>query len=183
MRKNLNKRGFTLVEMLVAVSLFIIVVSISIGALLSILDANRKTRTSKTVVDNLNLSIEDMTRVVRFSTNYYCGVSNNLSEFRDCSNGGNAISVSSSGDRVVYSWAGTENDPIRKSENGGVTYTNITAPEVKIEHLRFYVLGSDSSDVKQPYVVAVISGYVGSDATTKSTFSIQTLMSQRALDI
>lgn len=180
---NKFKKGFTLVELLIAVSLFIIVATISIGAILSVFDANKKAQSSKTVVDNLNLAIENMARTVRFGSNYYCGISSDISSVNNCLNGGNSISVTFEGNRIIYSWNGTENDPIRKSENGGSNYTNITAPETKIEYLRFYVFGSTISDNNQPYIVAVIKGRVGNKSTTQTIFSIGTLMSQRTLDI
>ncbi|OHA93500.1 MAG: hypothetical protein A3E02_01270 [Candidatus Zambryskibacteria bacterium RIFCSPHIGHO2_12_FULL_38_34] len=173
-----NQSGFTLVEMLIAISLFIAVVTISIGALLSIFDANSKAQATKTVVDNLNLSIENMTRIVRFGSNYYCGISSNENSVSNCSGGGNSFSVTFDGSRIIYRLSGTT---IQRSDNGG-SYTDITSPETVIQYLRFYVFGSDTSDSIQPYVIVVIKGYVGNKPTTQSIFSIETLMSQRKLD-
>jgi type II secretory pathway pseudopilin PulG len=176
--------GFTLVEMLIAVSLFIIVVTISIGALLSVYDANKKARSSKTVVDNLNLSIENMARTIRFGSSYYCGVSSSISATNDCSSGNNSVSVTFRGNRIVYRWNGTIDDPIQRSDDGGINYTNITSSETKIQYLKFYVFGSNlSPNTEQPYVIAVIKGYSGTKLTTQTEFSIETMMSQRALDI
>jgi type II secretory pathway pseudopilin PulG len=180
---NSKQRGFTLVEMLIAVSLFIVIVTISLGALLSVFDANKKNQSSKTISDNLNFAIDDITRSVRFGTNYYCGISSGLTSVNNCSSGGSAVSATFESKRIIYSWGGTENSPIMKSSDGGLNYLAITAPEVKIQHLKFYVFGSDSSDINQPYVIAVIKGYIGNKPTTRSVFSIQTLMSQRKLDI
>ncbi len=175
--------GFTLVEMLVAVALFTVIASFSIGAVLSIFDANRRARSSKTVVDNLNLSIENMARTVRFGNNYYCGISSNFSSVKDCAVGGTSLSITFEGNRIIYKWDGGEDDPIERSINGGSSYTDITSPETVIEYLKFYVFGTDSSpDTNQPYVIAVIEGYSGNKSTAQSRFSIQTLMSQRALD-
>jgi prepilin-type N-terminal cleavage/methylation domain-containing protein len=174
--------GFTLVEMLVAVSLFLVVVTISIGAILSVFDANKKAQASKTIADNLNLSIENMARIVRFGNSYYCGVSSGLTSTSNCSNGGNAISVTFDGNRIVYSWNGTTGGPIQRSDNGG-TPVNITSPETKIEYLRFYVFGSSNLDTEQPYIIAIIKGYSGSKPTTQTKFSIETLISQRKLDL
>jgi len=144
--KNIFKKGFTLVELIIAVTLFTVIASFSIGAVLSIFDAHRRAQSTKTVVDNLNLSI----------------TFNNT--------------------RIIYRWNGGINDPIQKSENGGSTYSDITSPDTKIQYLRFYVFDSDTGG-EQPYVIAVIKGYVGNKATTQSSFTIQTLMSQRQLDI
>jgi prepilin-type N-terminal cleavage/methylation domain-containing protein len=175
--------GFTLVELLIAVSLFVVVVTISMGAILTIFDANRKAQSSKTVVDNINLSIENMARTVRFGNNYHCGSSGTLSNPNDCSSGDTFLAVTFQGSLVAYRLNGTT---IQKSDNpngGESTYTNITAPEANIEYLKFYVFGSTVSDTNQPYVVAVIKGYVGNKLTTQTVFSLETLMSQRALDI
>ena len=176
-----NKKGFTLVEMLIAISLFIVVTFFSIGSLLSIFDASKRARDSKTVVDNLNFAIEDMTRVVRFGGSHYCGISSSQTATQDCSGGGSSLSVTFEGNRIIYRWNGSINDPIQRPDNGGA-YKNITSPETKIEHLKFYVMGSSDSDTQQSYVFVVIKGYVGNKPTAQSKFSIQTLMSQRNLD-
>ena len=183
-----NQAGFTLVEMLIAISLFVVVTTISLGAILSIFDANRKAQSSKTVVDNLNLAIENMARIVRFGNNYHCANLNlPLSNPRNCNTGSDTdtlLAVNFGGSTIVYRWNGTINDPIQRSDDGGVNFTDITAPEAKIEYLRFYVFGADPNpDTKQPYVVVVIKGYVGNKPTTQTVFSIETLMSQRTLDI
>ncbi|OHB15303.1 MAG: hypothetical protein A2431_01495 [Candidatus Zambryskibacteria bacterium RIFOXYC1_FULL_39_10] len=180
--KNIFKKGFTLVELIIAVTLFTVIASFSIGAVLSIFDAHRRAQSTKTVVDNLNLSIESMARNVRFGGSYYCGISSGLTSTSNCSNGGNALSITFNNTRIIYRWNGGINDPIQKSENGGSTYSDITSPDTKIQYLRFYVFDSDTGG-EQPYVIAVIKGYVGNKATTQSSFTIQTLMSQRQLDI
>jgi len=177
---SVKQEGFTLVELLVAISLFIVVVVISMGAILSVFDANKKAQSSKTVVDNLNIAVENMARTVRFGTNYHCGSDGYLSTPTDCSNGDTSLAVSFEGSTIVYRLNGTA---IQISNNGGSTYTNITSPETIIEYLKFYVFGSSDSDANQPYVVVVISGYVGSRSTNQTAFSIETLMSQRILDI
>jgi prepilin-type N-terminal cleavage/methylation domain-containing protein len=183
-----NKQGFTLVELLVAVSLFVVVTTISIGAILSVFDANKKAQSSKTVVDNLNLAIENMARIVRFGSNYHCANLNlPLSNPRNCNTGANTdtlLAVNFNGSTIVYKWDGTINDPIERSDDGGNTYTAITAPDVKIQYLRFYVFGTDPGpNTDQPYAVVVIKGYVGDKLTNQTIFSIETLMSQRTLDI
>jgi type II secretory pathway pseudopilin PulG len=178
-----TRSGFTLVELLIAVSLFIVVVTISMGAILSIFDANKKAQSSKTVVDNLNLSIENMARIIRFGSSYHCGNFGTLSNPNDCAVGDTFIAVNFNGSTIIYRWNGTTSDAVQRSDNGGVTYTDITAPEAKIEYVKFYVFGTASGDTNQPYVVAVIKGHVGSKTTTQTVFSVETLMSQRTLDI
>lgn len=184
------KKGFTLVELLIAVSLFVIVASISIGAILSVFDANKKAQSSKTVVDNLNLAIENMARTVRFGSNYHCANIGDLEDTRDCNNDPtNDIFLAvtffdeAAGDNVLvtYEWD-TVNHSIKKTYDG-VDQGDITSADTVIEYMRFYVFGSTPSDSVQPYVVAVIKGHVGEKQSTQTNFSIQTLMSQRTLDV
>lgn len=176
-----SQSGFTLVEMLIAISLFIVVVTISLGALLTIFDANRQAQSSKTVMDNLNFAIDDMTRVVRFGSDYHSCSDSNLSTPMDCPGGDDILAVNFKSNTVVFRLL---NGVIQKSENGGSTYFDITSPDTVIQHLQFYVFGAQSNlDELQPYVIAVIKGYVGNKPTTSSVFTVQTVMSQRKLDI
>ena len=126
---------------------------------MSIFDANRKARSSKTVVDNLNLSLENMSRVIRYGNNYYCGESSFLESKQDgldC----NAISVKFNDNgvdrRIIYRLNG---EKIEKSEDGGTHYTVITSSDTHIQHMKFRVFGTSDSG-KQPYVITVIKGYV-----------------------
>jgi hypothetical protein len=60
----------------------------------------------------------------------------------------------------------------------------VTAPEVQIEHLRFYVDGESDTDDKQPRVLLVVRGKAGAEKVkTTTTFSIQASATQRLLDL
>jgi type II secretory pathway pseudopilin PulG len=192
-KKLKTDRGFTLVEILVAVSLFIVVATISIGAILTVYDANRKAQSTKTVMDNLNLSLENMTRTVRFGNYYYCGVSSTVNQTSNCplssgGSGSDSVSVTFNAARTIYRLCG---NAIKRSDNGDKNCSDtgmqsITSPETVIQYLRFYVSGTGNSgpdQIKQPYVMAIIKGYVGEKQTSQTSFFIETLMSQRILDI
>ena len=182
-----SQKGFTLAELLVAVSLFVIVVGISLGALISIFDANNRARATKTVVDNLNLSIENLVRTVRFGEYYYCGADSGLSSVYDCPSGNDTLSVTFQNVRKIYRLCGNQ---IKKSEDSTIAINcndtgmqAITSADTVIEYLRFYVFGSQlNPNAEQPYIIAVIKGYVGNKPTVKSSFLIQTTISQRTLD-
>ena len=57
-------RGFTLIELMVSVTIFIIVMVIALGSLLSISEAERKAEQLKTVMNNLNFGLESMARAI-----------------------------------------------------------------------------------------------------------------------
>lgn len=197
MRKSTH--GFSLIEMLVATALFVSVMLIGVGALLALIDANRKAHAINSVMNNLNLAIESMSRKMRVGTTYHCEISNssppaNISVPKDCTQGGNLIAFEASGgnpsdpnDQIVYRLNGTY---IERSEDGGNTFINITAPEVTIENIAknfrlFYVDGTSfpPSDKKQPKVIMIISGSAGVSDKVRTEFNLQTMVSQRVLDL
>ena len=179
--------GFTLIEIMVSVAVFSIVMTISSGSLFSVLDANAKSQSQKSVMNNLNLALEGMSRNIRVGTNYHCGSGGNLYDKADCQDGaelfafeGPSGDVNVSGDEVVYKLDGSA---IMRSTNGGGSYTAITALEVVVEDLKFYVTGTSATDVLQPRVIIVVVGYAGVQEKIRTDFNIQTSVSQRQLDI
>ncbi len=181
--------GFTLIEIMVSISVFVVILLISSGSILTIFDANRKSQNLRSVMDNLNYTIESMTRTIRFGNTYHCDrgvVPTYLT--RDCSSGASSIVlVDSSGSEIIFDLS---NGNITKSINGSTS--NLTSSDIIITNLKFYVFGSDpycsafsgcvTTDTNQPRVIIAVSGYVGSKATTRSTFSLQTTVSERKVD-
>jgi prepilin-type N-terminal cleavage/methylation domain-containing protein len=64
-RPKLRRRGFTLIETLVAVSLFSVLMIMTVGSLTILIDANRKARSEKAVINNLNATMEIISRSMR----------------------------------------------------------------------------------------------------------------------
>lgn len=181
-----TKKGFTLIEIMVSLSVFIIIMTVSLGSILSILNSSEKSQTKKTAMDNLNFALESMSRTIRFGTNFYCGTTAsappNPPEVNDCAAGGTSFSVrDSNGALIVYSLSGGK---IMKSVNNG-TANAVTSGEITITRLTFYVFGSSlwPADLIQPRVIMSLSGTVGTKTATRSTFNLETTVSQRKLDI
>ncbi len=185
-----DNKGFTLVELMVSLSVFITVMVISMGSILSVVDANRKSQSLRSVMDNLNYTLESMTRNIRFGSAYHCDITQGTaSSPRDCSGGANSMAVTSSaGTLVTYRLNGGR---IARATNcvGGVvgcTEYYMTGTDVTITAMNFYVSGSGTygggSNLYQPKAIITISGYVGSKQTSKSTFTIETTVSQRMFD-
>ncbi|OGF74441.1 hypothetical protein A3J56_00390 [Candidatus Giovannonibacteria bacterium RIFCSPHIGHO2_02_FULL_46_20] len=68
----MKNRGFTLIEMTVAVGVFAILASLSVGSLLMLTSAQKKAATLQSVQDNLRFALEVMTKDARFGDQYYC---------------------------------------------------------------------------------------------------------------
>lgn len=184
LKRKKNKKGFTLVEMLVSVSIFTVIMLISMGAILSVFDANKKSQTLRTVMDNMNFTLEAMTRVIRFGTVYHCDANQgNIALPRDCVSGATSMAIlDSNGRQIVYKLI---NSRITMSVNGGADYY-LTSSDVTIQNLIFRVFGSptysNGSDLYQPQVIIVVSGFAGIKPTSKSSFDLQTTVSQRMFD-
>ena len=207
MQTKKSSAGFTLVEVLVALSVFTLVVLAAVSALFIVNDSAKKTQARRTVLDNLSFALEDMSRTVRVSTNYHCSSSagsNLLSKSAlpptDCPypSGSQSLAVTSpDGDLIAYRLSkgvsvstGQSTSVIQKciilaSASAGVVcdWIDVTAPEVEISNLSFFVNGTTPADPVQPHAYVFVSGVVKDRFGRNSEFSIQTFLSQRPYDI
>ncbi|MEN9852336.1 MAG: hypothetical protein RI996_279 [Candidatus Parcubacteria bacterium] len=199
-----HKTGFTLVELLVSLAIFSIVVVASLGAMLSIADANRRVQKTRAVLDNLSLSMESMSRNLRLGNTYRCEKiegptytvpSSNLHVTRDCSslsgNWGNFVAFEDqfgnqvdNTDQAYYYLDQVSGRIMYKKYNVAAT-TALTSDDLKIKSLRFYVTGITGTGEKvQPKIIIVVSGTteVGK-AQEPVEINLQTTVSQRPLNI
>ena len=86
--KNLNK-GFSLVEMLVAVGIFMSIMTIAISSLISIIAANKKAQSIKSTIDSVTFAVENISRDMRVGSYYQCWDGQSFGQ--DCSAGGPAV--------------------------------------------------------------------------------------------
>lgn len=181
------KHGFTLVEMIVAVGLFTAVMLVATTSLLTILDANRKSQSLSAVMNNLNFALEGMSRNIRVGSTYHCGSSGALTVPQNCSAGDSFLafepfggSAGNPNDQVVYRLNGTQ---LEESVDGGATFIGLTAPEVVLTNVKFFTDGALKNDNIQARVLILVEGYAGKTDRTKTSFTIQTLATQRLYDL
>ncbi len=176
----LNK-GFTLIELIVATTVFIAVMTISMGAIYSVFNSNAKSKNIKTALSNLNLALESMSREIRFGSVYHCGSSGTLTQPQDCPSGNSYFTfLSSTGSQITYN-RNTTNQSIEKIV-GSASPVRVTGSEIVIQSLTFYTLGSSQADTRQPKTVIVVRGTVGTAGKAVTSFALQTLVSQRVID-
>lgn len=100
-QRKLYTGGFTLVEMLVSISLFTVVLTMSVGTLLILIDANGRAQSMQLVMTNLTFALDSMTREIRTGFNWYCADGTysipDRADYADCSSGGDFISIVESG--------------------------------------------------------------------------------------
>jgi len=185
-----KERGFTLVEMMVSVGIFAVVVMAIVGALLSLVDSNRKAQALKSVMNNLNFALENMGRNLRVGYDFHCEediAPTNPTVPQSCPSGGVLIAFESQygdtsdpDDQFIYRF---NNGRIEKSDDSGATFIAITSEEVNITDAKFFVTGTTIRDQYQPRVVMTIRGSAGVDKRVETSFSIQSTVSQRLLDL
>lgn len=66
-----SHKGFTLMEVMVSVSIFTIVVVVGIGSLLTINETYRKSQTDRKVIDSLTYTLENMSRRIRTAQEWH----------------------------------------------------------------------------------------------------------------
>jgi prepilin-type N-terminal cleavage/methylation domain-containing protein len=73
-QKNRYASGFSLIEVLVSLSIFAVVVTISVGSLMVLVDVNARARGTHAAMTNLSFALDSMTREMRTGSDYYCPV-------------------------------------------------------------------------------------------------------------
>lgn len=189
-----TEQGFTLVELIVSMGLFIVVVFGTTSALLTMLDASRKAQAMRTAMEGLGFALDDVARTVRVGWDYRCVNTGSppldeILTFAACgTNGGVNLLIETDKGTVRYTITeanGSVKGDIKKTfaPYGGTTdpaYTNLvlTPPEMSITDAKFYVLG-DPSTGDQPRVVIVVKGIAGDKVGFQSEFLVQTSVAAR----
>jgi prepilin-type N-terminal cleavage/methylation domain-containing protein len=193
--KNKKNGGFTLIELMVATSIFVVVMLIAMGSLLIASDSARKAQSLRSAMDNVSFAIETMSRALRVGTDYSCDTdtsgSYTATSNKDCplsGTGGGAIIFTPQGHGASqWDTAFKRNQlvaggpySLQKCDtvNGCI---DITSPDVDVQTLKFFVEGSSTVDTKQPSVYIIMKGTVAVKGQLTS-FIIQTLASQRSTE-
>lgn len=170
LRTSTTKTGFTLIEMLVAVSLFSIVLLICLGSIMTIVDVNKKSQTLTTVMNDLNFTLENMTRSMKTGT---------IQLAANSSNDYSSITVEDQDGRTItYAWDEDKQQITRQL--GEQTPAAITSEQINVTNLIFRVFYNDAN--RQPRILILVSGVASIGDSISSSFTIQTSVSQRDLE-
>ena len=176
---------------MVSVAIFTIVMTISLGALLSMSESDRRAQALKSVINNLNFSMDSITRSIRTGQTYHCDISQGtITAARDCATIAAPSFAFRSAEGTTVSYCLYNNSIRREITQPGFSpdsscaaggFSSITSSEVRIDTLSFYVTGAESASV-QPKVTILISGVVSVSGTQTSAFNLQTSVTQRLYD-
>lgn len=161
-----NYRGYTLIELIIAVGLFALAMTLVSGAYLMMIGVTRHAQGMAIGIDNLSFALETMTRTIRTGTNY--------------SGGGSSFSVTNAGgSSVTY---GVSNGAVTQN---GVPLTDSSTVNVKL--LTFNVSGTQplsAGDTVQPNVTMKIEGTVQGDSKDQpQSFKVETSATMRKTDL
>ena len=132
----MNKRGFTIIEVLVATGLFSIILLVVVGIYITTISAQRRTFGTQNVLDSSRFALETMARAIRQSS--------------VTSAGGSTLELSGHPDKgnITYTLNG---EAIEESVNGA-SANPITSDDVVVETLIFDPQGTGTNDGEQPRI-------------------------------
>ena len=194
-KKNKLTDGYTLIETMIAISIFLIVITMGVGSLVNVHLINKKSQNMRSILDSLSFSMEEMSRNIRTGYNYHCLIAGEdisaIEVPKSCvgSPGGYGIafeagdvaSVTTDDQWIYY----VNNGKLFRTTNGNVNdVVQMTPNEVVIDETgyNFSVIGAESTDTQQPLVVIRLAGSITQGGNV-SKFSLQTAVSQRLNDI
>jgi len=171
-----RSRGYTLIELVIAVGLFALIMTLASGAYLIMISASRQAQSIATGINTLSFALESMTRGIRTGTNYNCG------GVGDCASGASSFSFQNeSGIAVSYALVG---GTIQATKEG--IPSNLTDSSVTISSLTFYTSGTrtvQQGDYQQPRVTMVVSGTVSAGPGKTESFTVETGATLRGTDL
>jgi len=159
-----DKRGLTLIELIVAIGIFGLVVTMAVNIFVIALVSQRRIIALRNVEDNARFALESMAREIRTG--------------KDFNGGSNYLAFTNAkGESVAYR---VNNKIIEKSFDGGVNYFLVTGPEATIDYLNFYLSGQATGDGLQPRITITvgITSKVGNQSVNSK---VQTTISERFL--
>jgi len=184
MTYNMKNKGFTVIELLIASSLFMVVIVIAVGAMLNLAHVSDRSQAVLVAMENLDFSLENMSRTIRTGVDYSCSGA--------CNPDNNIVFKDQNGDSVEF-FLSVDADGVGTiiRSKGGEDHA-MSSPEIDINKLSFYGFGNDNpiapdeGDGLQPRVLFVIEGETiipGLKPEEQADFNIQTTVGQREADL
>ncbi|MCA9365957.1 prepilin-type N-terminal cleavage/methylation domain-containing protein [Candidatus Kaiserbacteria bacterium] len=191
-----SANGFSLIELLVSMAIYTMVVTMAIGTVLVLIDANAKAQNMETIMTNITFVLENMTREIRTGRSLYCMQSGDTGgigtlDTQDCDSnygqvlslveGGSSLTGGNANPRIAYRYNETDMSIERRVSDG--PWVRLSSDDAIITGLYFNVYGTDvEDDVEQPTVRIWVSGFSGELGEVRSQFSVQTTVTQQIAD-
>ena len=174
-----KSKGFTLIEMMVSVSIFVIVAFIVVSTLLTMSYAYKKAQKMRLLMDNFNFSLQSMSLDIREGINYdnsTCDAENDCIQFVPIDSwlGNGTLSP------ICYYLSGTNvKKYIGECSPNLTDGLDIISSGIAVDKLKFYI-EEDPNTLEK--VKIIISGTAGNNSRELTSFFIQNTVSQRNVD-
>ena len=194
--------GYTIIETMISVSLFLIVVTIGMNALLNANVILNKSKDMRAIMDNLSFVMEDMSRHIRTGSEYRCYTGPNPdhsnTDPESCTYGSilSFKEVFSGNNRWAYAIQAPSGEPLKIYKTTDVTvedinWVQLTDDTIEIDNLSgFAVLGAEpftdenpftEDDYQQPFVTIKLIGRINYKGVI-TPFALQNSVSQTTID-
>lgn len=164
------RRGVSTIELLVAMSLFVLLISIASDAFIRALRTQRMVVSLLEANNNASLALEQMVREMRTGSDF-TNISN--SEIRFVNGGGDVVLYRLDGGVLLR---GIENVLMER------VYKKITADSIQVTRLRFSLVGEQAGDGSPPRITIIMSVSVKSKYLEGVSMNLQTTVSARNID-
>jgi len=168
-KRNFNQKGVTIVELLVSMSIFLIVITLSVGGFLSLLRLQTQSEAMTSVQQNARIAIEQVSRWAR-------GIEGIKIEDTASSNFDKLILTTDGGTRTyTYQVNPSGQLQIEDSKNAGAPALTLTSDEVRVE--KFILVRKEGIPPSLDIEIEVSSTTAASYAENKINLKTNVLLS------
>ncbi len=179
-KKRIQNKGFTLVELLVSISIFSLILSAMSGAFISTIRAQRKSVAFQQLLEQTSYLEEYMSRSIRMGKKDISGACIDAKSNYEITREGKGIGfLNYNGNCEEFYLSGTE---LRQNKNN--VDLVLTSSNLIVENINIELSGNSQTDNLQPRVTIFlkIKG-AGSKPEEQPEIKIQTTISQRNPDV
>ena len=163
-----SQKGYLVIELLVAMTLFSVIVVIAIGSFVNVLKTQRQVAALSAAESNLNVVFEQMTREIR--TGY---------SFTQSSIGDGLTFTNAEGKTITYA-LGDGDDVLKKTVDGKTLA--VTGDNVVVEYFKVYFRGNVVGDTWNPRVTISVGIHSKDASLRENVLNLQTTISARKAD-
>ncbi len=149
------KKGFTIIELMVSMSMFLVLIGVATGTFLETLRTQKIITELSAANNNATQAVEQIGREIRTGYSFEQSTTPDILKFVNYKN-----------EIVTYK---LDNNSIVKS-NDGNTWNAITAPEVKVKRFNVYVV-TGANTMSRVTIVMSIAGPKNIDVNLQTTIS------------
>ncbi|MFY9457702.1 MAG: prepilin-type N-terminal cleavage/methylation domain-containing protein [Candidatus Spechtbacterales bacterium] len=174
-------RGFTLIEILVAATIF----AVAVGAISSLfvmsLRGQRNILAQQNLLDNTRFASEQMSRQIRMAQRDEVGSCTGDVGSTYGIGGTRLAFIDYRGNCLTYELSGSK---LRTRPNTEQAFVDLTSDDIRIQRLDFGVRGRLSSDGEQPRVtISIEAEAAGQSRESSPAVILQTTVSARNIDV